>query len=261
MARVADGDKSASNSPAAEAEGGETAVGGGLARAVLSPASHVRREVLGGHVLAHLCGGRLGGGQHHDPLLVLRRQEGRDDRPGPKDGAGARQSSCGRRVAAAGKDGPHRAKQARYVDDEDLLNHRGEEAAARLLHRGEVLVEDGSRPGPEREEAGRAGEVVHHRPEANLAVTLRVPLALQPAPLRHVQHVPREVGRRDERRLPPIRVALAVAELIAADHGQRAGLGRCGRRGRRRLERCRRKDGYYGHDVTVVRKILNGKLL
>mmetsp|Transcript_13315 Transcript_13315/g.41871 ORF Transcript_13315/g.41871 Transcript_13315/m.41871 type:complete len:237 (+) Transcript_13315:202-912(+) len=236
MARVADGDKSASNSPAAEAEGGETAVGGGLARAVLSPASHVRREVLGGHVLAHLCGGRLGGGQHHDPLLVLRRQEGRDDRP-------------------------HRAKQARYVDDEDLLNHRGEEAAARLLHRGEVLVEDGSRPGPEREEAGRAGEVVHHRPEANLAVTLRVPLALQPAPLRHVQHVPREVGRRDERRLPPIRVALAVAELIAADHGQRAGLGRCGRRGRRRLERCRRKDGYYGHDITVVRKILNGKLL
>ena len=187
MARVADGDKSASNSSAAEAEGGETAVGGGLARAVLSPASHVRREVLGGHVLAHLCGGRLGGGQHHDPLLVLRRQEGRDDRPGPKDGAGARQSSCGRRVAAAGKDGPHRAKQARYVDDEELLHHRREEAAARLLHRGEVPAAKGrARAGGARdrqrrgrgacgEEAARrgGGEARRRRPHAHLLKTDR----------------------------------------------------------------------------------------
>ena len=62
-------------------------------------------------------------------------------------------------------------------------------ARARVRVRARVrfeAAEDGARLLPESEEALRAGEVMDHRPIAHAAVRLRIPLALQPAPLRHV---------------------------------------------------------------------------
>mmetsp|Transcript_25911 Transcript_25911/g.54947 ORF Transcript_25911/g.54947 Transcript_25911/m.54947 type:complete len:250 (-) Transcript_25911:39-788(-) len=151
----------------------------------------VRRHVLGRHVLAHLRLGGVGSRQQDDAILVMLREERRDDRP---DGS----------------------EERWHVDDQDLLYHGRKQARTRLLHRVHVAGEDRSRAAPQREEGVRAREVVDHRPEAQPSVPLDIRLTLQPAPLRHVEHVLGELLRRDGRLVR--RLPLPVAHLVAPDH-------------------------------------------
>mmetsp|Transcript_22940 Transcript_22940/g.58354 ORF Transcript_22940/g.58354 Transcript_22940/m.58354 type:complete len:216 (+) Transcript_22940:317-964(+) len=149
------------------------------------------------HVLADLLGGGVRGREEDDAVLVVLRQERRDDRP-------------------------RRAKDPRHVDDQNLLDHRREQPRARLLDRRHVLAEEAAHAPPERVVARRARYVVDHRPKTQLTMHANILFALQPTPLRDIHHVLREVSWRDGRwrvggRIRRTSCAVAVAHLVAAD--------------------------------------------